>query len=98
MYRVVNIPHAKNRRAVLTPSVDGQTAYVKSVDPEMAEPYNSAGVCDMFIGDHMFEADKRDSLRMMVAQALITAIEQARDIGYRQAQSDIRDALGVSRS
>jgi hypothetical protein len=70
--------------------------YVKVIDPETAPPFNATGVCDMFIGDHMFEVDMRSALRMMVARALVTAIERARDIGYRQAQSDIRDALGIN--
>lgn len=98
MYRIVNVPHASNKRAELQTSVEGQTVYVRVVDPQGESPYNSSGVCDMFIGDHMFEPDKRESLRRMVGQAIITAIENAREVGYRQAQADIRSALGVPRS
>lgn len=96
MYRLVNIPHSKNKRADLKASVEDQTVYIKVVDPEGEAPYNSCGVGDMFIGDHMFEPDKRDALRLMVGGALVRAIEAAREIGYRQAQSDIRDALGIN--
>lgn len=96
MYSMVNVPHAKNKRAQLTPIVENEMVYVKVIDHEMAPPFNATSVCDMFIGDHMFEADMREALRMMVGQALVFAIERARDIGYRQAQSDIQDALGVN--
>lgn len=95
MYRIVNVPHASNKRAQLTPSVEKETAYVKVIDPMTAPPFNASGVCDMFIGDHMFEPNMRNDLRMMVARALVTAIEQARDVGYRQAQADIRAAIGI---
>ena len=98
MYSIVNIPHASNKRAELTASVDGGHARVRVVDPKGEPPYNSCGVCDLFIGDHMFEPDKRDDLRMMVARAFVTAIEKGRDAGYAQAQADIRAALGCPRS
>lgn len=98
MYSVVNIPHASNKRAELTAFAEDGHAKVKVVDPGIEPPYNACGVCDMFIGDHMFEPDKRDDLRMMVARALVTAIEKGRDAGYRQAQADIRNALGVPHS
>lgn len=98
MYRIVNIPHASNKRALLVASVENETVYVKVVDPQKEEPFNACGVCDMFIGDHMFEPDKRDSLREMVGRAIISAIENAREVGYRQAQADIRGALGIPRS
>jgi hypothetical protein len=97
MYRLVNVPHANNKRAQLTPSVEQQTVYIKVIDPQTAPPFNASLVCDMFIGDHMFTPEMRNDLRMMVGRALVTAIEHARDIGYRQAQSEIRDALGIPR-
>jgi hypothetical protein len=68
MYSVVNIPHANNKRAELTACVENDYAKVKVVDPVGQPPYNSCGVCDLFIGDHMFEPDKRDDLRMMVGR------------------------------
>lgn len=95
MYSVVNIPRAGNKRAELTAFVENEHAKVKVVDPKVEPPYNTCGVCDLFIGDHMFEPDMRDRLRMMVGQALVTAIEKGRDAGYRQAQLDIQAALGV---
>lgn len=95
MHRVVNIPHARNNRAVLTASVENSTAYVKVVDPKGEVPWNTCLVCDIFIGDHMFELDKRDDLRKMVAEAIVFAIEKGRDAGYSQAQADICAALGI---
>lgn len=97
MYSVVNIPHADNERAILEASVDNDHAKVRVVDPKREPPYNSSGVCDLYIGDHMFEADKRDDLRMMVARALVTALEKGRNAGYAYARADIRAALGVQR-
>lgn len=97
MYSVVNIPHADNKRAELTASVDSGHAKVTVVDPKIEPPYNFCGVCDLYIGEHMFEPDKRDDLRMMVARALVTAIEKGRDAGYSQAQANIRAALGIPR-
>jgi len=98
MYSVVNIPHAENKRAVLSGSADAGHAKVRVVDPKIDPPYNSCGVCDLFIGEHMFEPENRDHLRKMVADALVTAIEKGRDAGYAQAQADIRKALGIPRS
>lgn len=95
MYRIVNVPHAKNKRAELVASVENQTAYVKVIDPQTAPPFNACRVCDLFIGDHMFEPVMRNDLRMMVAKAIISAIEAGRDVGYRQAQADVRGALGI---
>lgn len=84
MYRIVNVPHANNKRAELQASVEDQTVYVRAVDPKGESPYNSSSVCDMFIGDHMFEPEKREGLRLMVGKAIITAIENAREVGYRR--------------
>jgi hypothetical protein len=92
---VVNVPHATNKRAQLKASVSDDSVYVRIYDAESPNFINSTGVCDMFIGDHMFAPDMRHRLRMMVGEALIVAIEQARDAGYSQAQSDIRRALGI---
>lgn len=97
MYRIVNIPHANNKRAELIASVDQGHAKVTVVDSQGTPPYNSCGVCDLYIGDHMFEPEKRDDLRMMVGRALVLAIEKGRDAGYAQAQADIRGALGIDR-
>lgn len=97
MHSIVNIPHADNKRAVLTASVDQDHAKVDVVDPKGEPPYNSTGVCGLYIGDHMFEADNHDVLRMMVAKAICYAIEKGRDAGYAQAQFDIRAALGIPR-
>jgi hypothetical protein len=95
MYRVVNIPHHKNDVLELVASVENQTAHVKVVSKKVSPPYNLSGVCDLYIGDHMFEDDKRDALRLMVANAMITCIRAAREVGYLQAQADIRKALGM---
>lgn len=97
MHTIANIPHASNKRAELVASVKDDSVYVQVIDPKTAPPFNAIGVCDMFIGDHMFAPAMRDDLRMMVGRALVFVIEKARDAGYRQAQSDIRDALGISR-
>ena len=97
MYQVVNIPHAKDDRAQLAPEVDGAAVKIVVIDPKMAPPYNKTRVCDLYIGDHMFQPAMQGSLREMVAKAIISGIEAGRRAGYAQAQADIRDALGVPR-
>jgi hypothetical protein len=93
MHQVVNIPHASNKSARLTSKVDGQKAAVVVADD--LKPSFTLGVCDLHIGDHMFEPHMRDNLRMMVADAIRVAITQGRDAGYAHAQSDFRNLLGV---
>lgn len=97
MYSVVNIPHAGNKHAELTALVENNHAKVKVVNLTKSPPYNSCDVCGLYIGDHMFEPNNRDDLRMMVGRAIVTALEKGRDAGYRQAQQDIQAALGVAK-
>jgi hypothetical protein len=94
---VTNIPHADNKRAQLTPSVEHDHAKVRVIDPQIAPPYNSSGVCDLYIGAHMFTPENHDALRMMVARALVVAIEHGRGAGYAQAQADMRAMLGLGK-
>lgn len=93
--RVVNIPHAGNKRTQLQVDLAHQTVNINVVDTETPPPFNATSVCDLYIGEHMFEPSMRDRLRGMVGEAIISVIEQARDAGYRQAQEDIRRALGI---
>lgn len=97
MHSIVNIPHADNKRAVLTATTDRDHAKVMVVDPEVESPYNACGVCALYIGEHMFDTDKHDTLRLMVANAIRFAIEKGREAGYAQAQADIRRALDIPR-
>lgn len=99
MYSLTNVPHHKDR-AELDVRVKDGTVKVVAIDPKDRDlnPDNWWGVGDIYIGDHMFEPGKRDDLRMMVGRALAAVIYRARDIGYRQAQNDIKDALGVKRT
>lgn len=93
---VTNIPHAANKRAQLTPSAAQDHAKVCVIDPKAPPMYNSCGVCDLYIGPHMFKPENHDHLRLMVAGALVSAIEAGRAAGYKQAQADMRAALGVA--
>ena len=99
MYSLTNVPHHKDRTE-LDVRVKGGTVKVVAIDPKDRDlnPDNWWGVGDMYIGDHMFKPEMQDSLREMVGRALVAAIYRARDIGYRQAQNDIRDALGIKRT
>lgn len=98
MYSLTNVPHHKDRTELDVRVKDG-TVKVVAIDPKDrgSNPDNWWGVGDIYIGDHMFEPKMQDSLREMIGRALVSAIYRARDIGYRQAQNDIRDALGISR-
>jgi hypothetical protein len=93
MYKLTNIPHSRDKTELDVRIKDGSIKVVV-VDPKPEKRDEWYGVCDLYIGDHLFE--KPEDLRMMVGRALITAIYQARDVGYRQAQRDIRYALGLS--
>jgi hypothetical protein len=97
MYSVVNIPLSSNKSVELVASVMDDSAWVRVVDSKLSPPFNSSGVCDLHIGDHMFAPDKRDDLRLMVAKAIAFAIEKGRDAGYAHAQAEIRAALGIVR-
>jgi hypothetical protein len=90
--RLVNIPHHRASTALDTRVNDGSVKVVV-VDPRTESRDEWWEVCSLYIGEHMFS--EPDDLRLMVGRALITAIYQARDVGYRQAQADIRQALGL---
>ena len=94
MYRLVNIPHAKASAEIIS-RVDGCSVKIDSVDMKRPKDdvFASLNMGDLYIGEHMFE--RPDALRAMVGQTLVLAITTARDVGYRQAQADIREALGV---
>lgn len=92
---VVNVPNIDDKRASLHASVSDNHAVVRAVIKDMDPPFNASTVCELYIGDHMFEPGKRDDLRRMVAEALVSAICHGRLVGYKMAQSNIRQALGV---
>jgi hypothetical protein len=96
MYNLTNIPHPKSRTE-LDVRIEGGTVMVVAIDPEDRErnPDKWVRVGDIYIGDHMFDPKLRDTLREVVGRALVSTIERARDVGYRQAQADIRKALNV---
>lgn len=96
MYSLTNVPHHKDRTE-LDVRVENDIVKVVAIDPKDSNlnPDNWWGVGELYIGDHMFKPEMQNSLREMVGRALVSTIYRARDIGYRQAQRDIRDALGV---
>jgi hypothetical protein len=98
MPQLTNVPHHRDSAELDVRVKDGNVRVV-AIAPKDRDlnPDNWWGVGDLYIGDHMFKPEMQDHLRMMVGRALISAIYQARDIGYRQAQRDIRDALGLPR-
>jgi hypothetical protein len=93
--QLTNIPHPKDRTE-LDVVVKDNSVKVVVIDPKDRGTDKWWGVGDVYIGDHMFKPDMQDQLRVMVGRAIVSAIYQARDVGYRQAQRDIRNALGVS--
>jgi hypothetical protein len=95
MYNLTNIPHHKDRREVDS-RVDGETVRLIAFDRQAPEGFQELGMDTLFVGDHML--DKPEALREMIGRALVHVVIRARDVGYRQAQADIRDALGVKRS
>lgn len=65
----------------------------KADDPENRDHWWR--IADMYVGDHMFESDKRDALRKMYGRDVVTALNRGIQLGYAKAQADIRRALGV---
>lgn len=94
MYRLVNIPH-KDSRVEVDSKVEGETVKLFASDKQASEGFRELTMDTLYIGDHMF--DKPEALREMVGRALVHAVTRARDVGYMQAQADIRDALGIKR-
>ena len=95
MYRLVNVPHHTSRCKVETRIKNG-SVHIVLHDPKIEKKeFADLGMCDLYIGEHMF--DKPDELRKMVGDAMRYLILEARDAGYRQAQADIRGALGMNR-
>lgn len=94
MYNLTNIPHHKDRREVEC-RVDGETVRLIAHDKQAVDGFRELGMDTLFVGDHMLA--KPEALRQMIGSALVHAVIRARDVGYRQAQADIRDALGVKR-
>jgi hypothetical protein len=95
MYNLVNVPH-KNDRAEIDSRVDGQTVMIVAVDRNFRaenKPFGELRMDDLYIGDHMLENPQ--ALREMIGRAMVHAIIRARDIGYAQAQADIRKAIGA---
>lgn len=97
MHSLTNVPYKRNLQAEIRGVVDGTNVEVRCFDTDrIGHGFASSGMTSMYIGDHMFEPDKREALRQMVADALATAIRMGRDAGYAQAQQTIRNALGCS--
>jgi hypothetical protein len=95
MYNIVNIPHHKDRRQIGC-RVDGETVRLVAVDRTAPEGFQELGMDTMYVGDHMLT--KPEGLREMIGLALVHAVIRGREVGYRQAQADIREALGVKRT
>lgn len=93
MFRLTNVPRA-NSGLEIKPHVEGETIYVLcgAKDSEWRDG-KAVAMTDTYVGDHMFS--KPDELRRMYANDLATAIRMARDVGYAQAMSDIRNLIGA---
>lgn len=97
MYRVVNIPHPKNPVTLEVRTATADTVKIVCVDPKVKPPFDSLGVCDLYIGPHMLKPEMREALFDMIGRAIISGIESGRAAGYSMAQADIRNALGIKR-
>ena len=92
MHRLVNVPHHSNRCKIET-RIKNESILIVLHDPTISKPYADSTMTDLYIGAHMFL--KPNDLRKMVGDAMCFLIREARDAGYRHAQSDIRSALGL---
>ncbi|WP_454627817.1 hypothetical protein [Bradyrhizobium cenepequi] len=49
----------------------------------------------IYVGSHMLMADNQTQLLEMLGREMLHLIVAARDAGYKQAQQDIKQALGL---
>lgn len=105
MYNIVNIPHKDDHQRELRVFVEDFYIHIRSVIPnyDIYKAPTSAfasqvGVCDMYIGEHMLYPEKRNALFEMIGRGFVNCIEAGRKAGYAHAQSDIRAALGITKS
>ncbi len=94
IWSVTNIPPKANKSVELRGFVEGDRVMVVSIEHALpAESRDWAQVCEMSIDQH--HLDRPEVLRRMVADSLASVVRLARDAGYKQAQHEIRLALGM---
>lgn len=96
MTQWVNVPRLADKGVEIVVKVElgGNDIEVWKVPKNVLESCYSARMASIFLGDHMLTAANLPALRQMIGRELASAVTQGRDIGYRQAQADIRAALG----
>lgn len=96
LYRMTNVP-VKDDKLTIAIEIDdiGNIRFwqAKASDPDNREHW--WGIADIFVGDHMFEPDRRNMLRKMYGEDVVTALNRGIQLGYAKAQADIRNALGM---
>ena len=93
IHQLTNIP-PKSSKLEIRPVVDGQNILIVCAERNAA-PGDHLVMTSTYVGDHMME--KPELLREMYGHDLAAVIRFARDIGYRQAQADMRAALGLEK-
>lgn len=96
LYRVTNVPVRDPKRTMVV-EVDG-IGNIKIWNACAKDPKNKEqwwGITNEYVSEHMFEPKNRLFLRETYGHNLIYMLEKGIDIGYAQAQYDIRTALGI---
>lgn len=89
---LTNVPTKNQRNFEMQVEVRDNNIYLWSV---CKSDLGRSKMETFYVGDHMLLADNHKHLLEMLGREMIHLIESARDIGYRQAQVDIKMALGL---
>jgi hypothetical protein len=95
LYRMTNVPVLDDKRTIFVETTD---AGVKLWSAKASEPDNRTHwwlISDVYIGEHMFEGEKREWLKKQYGDDVVFALNRGIELGYAKAQADIRQALGV---
>lgn len=95
LYQMTNVPVLDDKRTIFVETTElGLTLWNASAsDPSNRN--NWWRISDVYVGDHMFEGEKREWLKKQYGDDVAFAVRRGIELGYAKAQADIRKALGV---
>lgn len=95
MHSLTNVPRAADKDRDIQVVVDGSDIRIVNAPARYVDALDTSTMTTIHLGDHMLLAERYDDLRNMIGRDIATAIRMGRDAGYRHAQMEIRDALGL---
>lgn len=88
-----NIPHEGNKDFTIEKCVEGSSVYIVASHKGSEWRKGAVQITSLLVSDHLLA--KPDVLRNYIGDAICAALRQGRRAGYRQAQRDIRDSMGI---